>query len=328
MLTVPALIRAAIGRPRAHVAGPDAGVEAVRRVVGQRDRLVVAADPVDRHDRAEGLLVAAGHRRRDAVEHGRLVEVAARGPGARRPPASTVAPLAPASSTCAVTVVELRRRSSEPMSAPQSRPRRRAASPRTRPTNRSRNASATCSCDVQPLHRDAQLPGGGEAGADGALGRPVEVGVARRRTSRSCRRARGETPTSRRAARLGDLPPGRGRAGEADVVGALDDGLPDRRAVAEHDLQHVGRAARPRRAARRPAARSAAVCWSGCSTTALPAMQRGQRVARRPGSAGSSTARRCRRRPWGGAARRLWVSSGNEPAAPVRPQVAGARGGA
>ena len=72
MLTVPAWMPAAIRAPTAHVARPHRRVEAVLGVVGQPHGLVVGGDPVQRHHRAEGLLVAAGHRRGDALEHGRL----------------------------------------------------------------------------------------------------------------------------------------------------------------------------------------------------------------------------------------------------------------
>ncbi len=73
-----------------------------------------------------------------------------------------------------------------------------------------------------PLHRDAELAGVGEAGADRALGRPVQVGVAQhqdRVLAAQLQRA-ADQPVG---ALLGDQLAGRGGAGEADVVGALDD---------------------------------------------------------------------------------------------------------
>ena len=72
-----------------------------------------------------------------------------------------------------------------------------------------------------PLHRDAQLAGVGEARADGALGGPVEVGVTQhqdRVLAAELERA-ADQPVG---ALLRDQPAGGRRAGEADVVGALD----------------------------------------------------------------------------------------------------------
>ena len=76
--------------------------------------------------------------------------------------------------------------------------------------------------DEHPLHRDAELAGVGERRPDGALGGLLEVGVAQhqdRVLAAELERA-ADQPLG---ALLGDELAGGGRAGEADVVGALDD---------------------------------------------------------------------------------------------------------
>ena len=75
MLTMPVSSELAIRRPRAT---SRVQTEALERaevgVVGQPHRLLVGTDGVDGHDRAEGLLVPAGHGGSDPLQHRRLVE--------------------------------------------------------------------------------------------------------------------------------------------------------------------------------------------------------------------------------------------------------------
>ena len=61
----------------AHVAGPHAGGEAVARVVGDRDRLLLVLERDDRQHRAEDLLLRDAHVVVDAGEDRRLDEQAA-----------------------------------------------------------------------------------------------------------------------------------------------------------------------------------------------------------------------------------------------------------
>ena len=63
------------------------------------------------------------------------------------------------------------------MSLPQSRPGRSRIA-LTRADERVDEPVVDLVGDEHPLRRDAELAGVGEAGADGALGGPVEVGVA------------------------------------------------------------------------------------------------------------------------------------------------------
>ena len=137
------------------------------------------------------------------------------------PPASTVAPLATASSTWAVTVSSWSWLISEPMSAPHSMPGRSAIASRAL-DELGPEPVVDLVGDEHPLHRDAQLAGVGEARPDRALGGPVEVGVAQdqdRVLAAELERA-ADQPVG---ALLRDQLAGGGGAGEADVVGALDD---------------------------------------------------------------------------------------------------------
>ena len=96
--------------------------------------------------------------------------------------------------------------------------------------------------DEQPLHRHAELAGVRERGADGALGRLLEVGVAEhedRVLAAELERA-ADQPVG---APLRDELAGGGRAGEADVVGARDQLGADLGAGTRDDLPEVGREA-------------------------------------------------------------------------------------
>ena len=96
--------------------------------------------------------------------------------------------------------------------------------------------------DEQPLHRDAELAGVRERGADRALGGLLEVGVAEhqdRVLAAELERA-ADQPLG---AALRDELAGGGRAGEADVVGARDQLGPDLGAGTGDDLPEVGREA-------------------------------------------------------------------------------------
>ena len=81
-------------------------------------------------------------------------------------------------------------------------------------------------------------PGRGEAGAHRARGGPAQVGVGGdvHGVLAAELEADADEPL---AGGLGHPPAGGRRAGEADVVGAVDDGLAGGLAVAEHDLQQV-----------------------------------------------------------------------------------------
>ena len=78
----------------------DRAAEAERRVVGQGDRLVDAADLVDHGNGTEELLAERTHLLGDVGEHRGLNK--APGPSRRVPPVRTVAPLSTASSTWAI----------------------------------------------------------------------------------------------------------------------------------------------------------------------------------------------------------------------------------
>ena len=140
--------------------------------------------------------------------------------GRARPPVSTRAPLATASSMwrehLAPSAPALTRL---PMSAPQCSPvdRRIRA---TRSTNRRHELVVDVGVHDEPLGADAELAGRGEAGAHGARRRPGAGRRRRRRTWCSCRRARGRRRRAACRRACGDPAAGGGRAGEADVVGA------------------------------------------------------------------------------------------------------------
>ncbi len=90
--------------------------------------------------------------------------------------------------------------------------------------------------DVQPLDGDAELSGGGEAGAYGAGGGLFEVGVVQDQHGVLAAEFERDADQAGGGA-LGDLAAGAGGAGEGDVVGVLDDLGADDRALAEHDLE-------------------------------------------------------------------------------------------
>ena len=128
--------------------------------------------------------------------------------------------------------------------------------------------------DVQPLDGDAELAGGGEAGADGARGGLVEVGV--RQHQHGVLAAEFERDADQPGGgALGDLAAGAGGAGERDVVGVLDDLGADDRAVADDDLEDVGGQPGLDQQLAGPQRRSARSRVSGFITTALPATKAG-----------------------------------------------------
>ena len=94
--------------------------------------------------------------------------------------------------------------------------------------------------DVQPLDGDAQLPGGGEAGADGTGGGLLDVGVVEDQHGVLAAEFEGDADQTGGGA-LGDLAAGAGGAGEGDVVGVPDDLGSDDRAVTDDDLEDLGR---------------------------------------------------------------------------------------
>ena len=108
-----------------------------------------------------------------------------------------------------------------------------------RRTKASVNALGDRLGDVDPLGGDAQLAGVGEAGPDRALGRLLHVGVVQdqqRVLAAELQRA-ADQPLR---ALGGDLAPGRGRSGEADVVALVDQLRPDDVARAVHHRPQVG----------------------------------------------------------------------------------------
>ena len=114
--TMPGLDLVDEARPLGRVVGPDAGAQAERRVVGQRDRLVEVLDAEQRGHRAEDLLAVGGRARRDVGQHGGRVEVARAGPGACRRSAAC----APAATERSHLLVERRRASARVASGPTS----------------------------------------------------------------------------------------------------------------------------------------------------------------------------------------------------------------
>lgn len=93
--------------------------------------------------------------------------------------------------------------------------------------------------DVQPLDGDAELTGRGEAGADGAGGGLLHVGVPEHQHGvLAAELQRDPDEPGRRTLR--DLAAGAGGTGERDVVGVLDDLGADDRSVAEDHLEHLG----------------------------------------------------------------------------------------
>lgn len=93
--------------------------------------------------------------------------------------------------------------------------------------------------DVQPLDGDAELSGGGEAGADGTGGGLLHVGVLEDQHGVLAAELQRDADQAGGRA-LGDLAAGARGAGERDVVGVLDDLGPDDRSVTEDDLEHLG----------------------------------------------------------------------------------------
>ncbi len=201
------------------------------------DRLVLGLEPVDGDDRAEGLLGADAHLRLDAVEDGRLEEVRA-DVGAGRAAGDELRALRHG-------LLDVPRDRLQLALADQgahvgtvgeglAEPHRLGAGGETLDEGvRDRLV------DVEPLDGDAELAGGGEAGADGARGGLLHVGVRQDQHGvLSAEFQRDADQTGGGA--LGDLAAGAGGAGEGDVVGVPDDLGADDRALAEHDLEDVG----------------------------------------------------------------------------------------
>ena len=207
MLTVPACTAAASRRPRATSRVQIARVQAVVALVRQPHRLVVAADPVDRDDRPERLLGVAGHRRRSRPRARSARRSSGPRSGRCRPPASTRAPRRRRRPRAGHRAPAAAAEMSEPTSTLKSiagaepqrpRPAHEAVQERVR----------DLLVQHHPLDRDAELPGAGEAGADGALGgagrgrRPAATYIAFLPPSSRL------APTSRLAGLLGDEPSG------------------------------------------------------------------------------------------------------------------------
>lgn len=88
-------------------------------------------------------------------------------------------------------------------------------------------------------------PHGGEAGADRARRRLVDVGVLQDHHGVLAAEFEGDADQACGGG-LRDLAAGAGGAGEGDVVGVLHDLGADDRALAEDDLEDLGRAGPPR----------------------------------------------------------------------------------
>lgn len=225
------------GVAAAGVLGPDAGVEPVRGGVGLRDRLVLVGEPVDRDDRAERLLAADRHRRLDPVQDGGLVEEradvgaggAARDQGGALGDGLVHVPLHGLQLALAderAHVGAVREGGAEPHGL------RTGGEPLDERVGDLR-------VDVQPLDGDAQLAGGGEAGADGARGGLLDVGVGEDEHGVLAAEFEGD-PDQAGGRALGDLAAGAGGAGEGDVVGVPDHLGADDGSVAEDDLEDLG----------------------------------------------------------------------------------------
>lgn len=109
----------------------------------------------------------------------------------------------------------------------------------TRARNRSRNALPG-GRHVDAFHRDAQLSGGGEAGANGALGRPVQIGIVQDQQgvlAAQFERA-ADQPLPGPA---GHPAPGGGRPGEHQVIGPGQQRLAQVRPRPQHHRPQVGR---------------------------------------------------------------------------------------
>ena len=87
-----------------------------------------------------------------------------------------------------------------------------------------------------------------------------------------------QQPIRLRPARSPIDPPGGGRAGEHHVVGVVDQGRADVRALAADDLEQPLRQARPRSSSEMPYSGESAVLLSGLSTIAVAGHQRRDRV--------------------------------------------------
>ncbi len=225
------------GPATAVVLRPDAGVQAVRGGVGGGDGLLLGVEAVHRDHRAEGLLLADLHRGSDAVQDGRLEEqrpdlgagLAAREDGGAR-----------LDGLLDVPGDGLQLLGGDQRAHPRA-PRQAAAEPQCAGPGGEPGEELVGdrAVHVEPLDRYAELPGGGEAGPDGAFGGLVQVGVGQHQHGvLAAQLQRGADQAG--GGLLGDLAAGPGRAGERDVVGVVDHGRADHRAVADHDLPEVG----------------------------------------------------------------------------------------
>ena len=219
MLTVPHLMWRAIARAAGAVLAVDRRVQAVlaRRWRGRPRRPrrgTGRARPPGRTSRRRSRSSPASRPRGSSARRS-----TARGRAAPCRRSAPRAPLATASSTWAVTVSSWSCEISEPMSMPQSRvgAERHRLGPGHEPLD---EPVVDLVGDEDPLDRDAELAGVGEARPDGALGGPLDVGVAQHQHRVLAAELERAADQPLRALR-GDQPAGRGRAGEADVVGAL-----------------------------------------------------------------------------------------------------------
>ena len=250
MFTQPVRTSSAKRRPLGEIAREDRREQAVRRRVGQLDRLVERVDRDDGRDRAEGLLLRDERVGRHAVEHRRLPVEVGREAGWRSPPEITVAPRRTASATCSSIFAATGSLFSGPIVVPSANgspsTTRSVTSRASFATNSSRTSRCTSSRSPAVQLCPAQ--------------RKQAVTVASAASSRSASSSTTTGPfppsssTSRLARRgLGDLAAGLGRADEADAVRArvARDLVADHRAGPGDEVEDARRQVGLRRRTRR-----------------------------------------------------------------------------
>src|SRR6266849_5406719 len=233
------LYAAGDARAARQVPGPHAGVEAVARVVGQADRLLLVADAHDRDHRPEGLVAHDVHLVVDVDQHGRLEEEA----GQVGAPLAARQHLGAARDRVLHVALDLVDLGREGHGADLDHASLgRALADLLHLLDHLVDEGVVDRClDVDALDRDADLAGVREPAVHARARGPLQVRVAQHDHRILAAEHEGHRLEELPAA-LGDLPAGGDAAGEADHIGQLDQVLAGL-AVAGHHLEDVLREA-------------------------------------------------------------------------------------
>src|SRR6202011_5256389 len=157
------------------VTGPDAGLEAVLRIVGEADALLGVGDLHDRERRTEGLLGHALHRVVDVNEHGWLVEAARTRAGVTA--GEDLGPLGDRVAHVLIHDLELGREDHGPHVDRPDAGRHALTQPTDVLGHLGHEVVVDRRIDIAALDRDTNLAGVVHGPVDSGVGGPLDVGV-------------------------------------------------------------------------------------------------------------------------------------------------------